>query len=164
MSTLYGQCKGPTFYWCGEREQISGYHPMIHYGTVELGEALERSIVARSTCRQTDLTTQWPEVYWKCLLLLLLLSLLWHSTLLGPWPRNLRWWQYQQEALPCSVISSPQSSPWAIWLFYWLYQVVTSTMDRVHSICSVQFLDGFSCFLMLLRQFILFEQVSLFQG
>lgn len=83
----------------------------ISWHIVGSGEAVERSAVALSTWRETDLVTQQAGVYWKRCLVSPVLP----GVLLGPWPKYLRWWEYWAEplkrgVLPCSILCSLWSS------------------------------------------------------
>ena len=96
--------------------------------------------VAKSQSRLSD----WTELNW---------SPVQQSTLLGPGPRHLRWWQCWAQPHGwihylvqfSAVLGHPL---WIIWTFNWPYWAVENTMWRMYNAHSVQFFHSFSYFLM----------------
>lgn len=113
-----------------------------------LGEALERSIVAPSTCRQINLWLCGQRHTGKNIYIFDKSTMAWYP------PRTMAIVSKMVTVLGIAIstggttlLSIAHSHlPWAIWLFHWLYHTAKSTVDKVHNICSVQILVSISLY------------------
>ena len=148
------------FHWYGKENRDWSY-AIIPWHTGRLCSNVEGAL--ESYCCPFHMKVNWScDSVARDILKKNLLNSAWHGTLLGPWPRSLRWWpccvpSHRRQYYLLQLLVVHYHLPCVIQLLHWPWWPVESITERAYNTHSVQFLYGFSYFLMPLKQLISFR-------